>query len=366
MGFTLLVLGWIFIIGLVIGSFLNVVILRTVSGESIVLPASKCPKCGTPLKWYHNIPVLSYIFLRGKCAFCKEHISIQYPIVELFTGVIFLALFLKICKPIDPLFGLSAMMPIGWYQLLVYIFAIIVTCFLIAIAGTDILEKKVADIHTIPLIAFGLIFSLLYTGATVYVYHKELGEFPKLTLELCMTSPVVFSIIAGIAGFAVMEIAARIGLPLVGARIFGEGDSYIAAGLGTVFGGLLGTVETFHNPLPAVWTILIILAMSCAAQLVITLPLFMHKLVKKKNWITFGSICAFIVYTASYLIARPLGWLDNSVAYWASTIVLLAIGIFVCREILLGVKNKVSEGLYLPFGPAMVLAGFVSFFLLNL
>lgn len=366
MGFTLLILGWIFVIGLIIGSFLNVVILRTVSGESIVFPSSKCPKCGNALKWYHNIPVLSYIFLRGKCAFCKEHISLQYPIVELLTGVIFLGLFLKICKPIDPLFGLSSMMPIGWYQILVYLFALIVTGLFISIAGTDILEKKVADAHTIPLIVMGLVFSFLYTGATVYVYYKELGELPKFTWELCSTSPLFFSIVAGVVGFFAMEILARLGLPLVGARIFGEGDSYIAAGLGTVFGGLLGTVESFHNPLPAVWAILIILAMSCGVQLVVTLPLFMKKLVEKKNWITFGAICAFIVYTVGYLTAQSLKWLDNSVAYWASTIVLLAMGIFVCREILMGVKDKVSEGLYLPFGPAMVIAGLISFFILNI
>jgi len=365
MGFTILILGWIFIIGLVIGSFLNVVILRTVSGESIVFPASKCPHCQTPLKWYHNIPVLSYLFLRGKCAFCKEPISMQYPIVELLTGILFLGLFLKICKPIDPLFGLSAMMPIGWYQILVYVFALIVTGLFIAIAGTDFLEKKVADIHTIPLIVLGLLFSLLYTGATVYVYYKELGELPKLTWELCLTSPFFFSIVAGIVGFAAMELVARAGIPLVGTRVFGEGDSYIAAGLGTVFGGLLGTVETFHNPLPAVFVILVILAMSCFIQMIITLPIFMYKLVKKKSWMTLGAICAFIIYTAGYLTAQHLKWLDNSVAYWASTIVLLAIGLFVCREILLGLKNKVSEGLYLPFGPAMVFAGIISFFLLS-
>ena len=63
MVFSLFILGWIFVVGLVIGSFLNVVILRTVSGESIVLPPSKCPKCQNRLKWYHNIPLLSYLFL---------------------------------------------------------------------------------------------------------------------------------------------------------------------------------------------------------------------------------------------------------------------------------------------------------------
>ena len=80
----------ILMIGTIFGSFLNVVILRSLSEESIVFPASKCTKCQTPLKWYHNIPILSYIFLKGKCAFCGEKISIQYPIVELLTGLIFL------------------------------------------------------------------------------------------------------------------------------------------------------------------------------------------------------------------------------------------------------------------------------------
>ena len=94
MALSLVILGFIFVVGLCIGSFLNVVILRTVSEESIVFPASKCPKCQNSLKWYHNIPVLSYIFLRGKCAFCKEPISIQYPIVELLRAMLFIGLFI--------------------------------------------------------------------------------------------------------------------------------------------------------------------------------------------------------------------------------------------------------------------------------
>ena len=83
------ILFFVLIIGLCIGSFLNVVILRTISGESIVFLSSKCPKCQHPLKWWHNIPVLSYIILRGKCGFCKEHISIQYPIIEIITALVF-------------------------------------------------------------------------------------------------------------------------------------------------------------------------------------------------------------------------------------------------------------------------------------
>jgi len=86
----------IFIFGTMIGSFLNVVIYRIPKGESIVFPASKCQSCQTPLKWYHNIPIFSWIFLKGKCAFCEEPIAKQYPIVELTTGLIFFALYMKL------------------------------------------------------------------------------------------------------------------------------------------------------------------------------------------------------------------------------------------------------------------------------
>ena len=86
----------IFIFGTLIGSFLNVVIYRIPKGESIAFPASKCQSCQTPLKWYHNIPIFSWLFLGGKCGFCKDPISKQYPIVELLTGIIFLALYMKL------------------------------------------------------------------------------------------------------------------------------------------------------------------------------------------------------------------------------------------------------------------------------
>ena len=86
----------VFVFGIMIGSFLNVVIYRIPKEESIVFPASKCQSCGTPLKWYHNIPILSWIILGGKCGFCKEKISPQYPIVESLTGVLFVILYFKV------------------------------------------------------------------------------------------------------------------------------------------------------------------------------------------------------------------------------------------------------------------------------
>jgi leader peptidase (prepilin peptidase)/N-methyltransferase len=83
------------IIGLAIGSFLNVLILRVPKNQSISFPASHCPKCKTKLKFYHNIPLLSWIALGGKCAFCKEKISIQYPLIEFVTGLIFFITYTK-------------------------------------------------------------------------------------------------------------------------------------------------------------------------------------------------------------------------------------------------------------------------------
>ncbi|MGD9969006.1 MAG: A24 family peptidase [Sulfuricurvum sp.] len=84
-----------FIFGTLIGSFLNVLILRTPRDESISFPASHCMSCNTPLRFYHNIPVFSWLFLRGKCAFCGDKISIQYPAIEILSGLIFFFVALK-------------------------------------------------------------------------------------------------------------------------------------------------------------------------------------------------------------------------------------------------------------------------------
>ncbi len=87
---------FVFVFGTLIGSFLNVVIYRVPKGESIVFPSSKCQSCQTSLKWWHNIPIFSWLFLRGKCYFCHDTISPQYPTVEFITGILFVLLYLKL------------------------------------------------------------------------------------------------------------------------------------------------------------------------------------------------------------------------------------------------------------------------------
>lgn len=363
MGLSLVILGFIFVIGLVVGSFLNVVILRTVSGESIVFPGSKCPKCQTPLKWYHNIPVLSYLFLRGKCGFCASPISIQYPIIELLTGCVFVGLFLRFCVPFDPLFGLYAINPISWFQVIVYVFSLVVSCLFIVIAGTDILEQKVADVHTYSLIGIGLFYSIFISVLNFVLFYHANG-LPKIDLEFFLTCPVLYSIAAGLIGFIIMEVFARLGLLLIGTRAFGEGDSYIAAGIGSVLGGFMGSSSLYSNFLPIFEALLCILVLSVIVQIILTLPVFLKRLADNKNWLTLSAILIFIIYTIGYLYAQNSGWFANTVAYWLSTVVLLILGLLTCRELLFGLKEHRTSGMYLPFGPAMVISAFLALVLI--
>jgi leader peptidase (prepilin peptidase)/N-methyltransferase len=87
---------FIFLIGLAVGSFLNVLIYRIPLQKNIAYPASHCPTCGHKLKWRHNIPLFSWIFLNKKCAFCKQEISPVYPLVEFICGLLFVVLYLKL------------------------------------------------------------------------------------------------------------------------------------------------------------------------------------------------------------------------------------------------------------------------------
>ena len=81
------------VFGLTIGSFLNVCTLRWPEDESVVCPGSHCPKCGKPIRWYDNVPVLGYLLLRGRCRECRASISLQYPLVELATGLVWAGMF---------------------------------------------------------------------------------------------------------------------------------------------------------------------------------------------------------------------------------------------------------------------------------
>lgn len=92
-----MILEWVFLTltALCIGSFINVLILRIPAAQSVVSPPSACPACENKLRWHHNIPLVSYAILRGRCGFCATPISLQYPVVELLTALLFILVFVK-------------------------------------------------------------------------------------------------------------------------------------------------------------------------------------------------------------------------------------------------------------------------------
>ncbi|MEW5948767.1 MAG: prepilin peptidase [Thermodesulfobacteriota bacterium] len=134
--------------GLSIGSFLNVLIYRLPLGRSIIRPGSACPNCGAGIRWYDNIPVLSYLLLLGECRRCQSRISLRYPLIELATGLLSLAIFFR--------YGVS------WACLFYFIFV----AALIAIIFIDFDHQIIPDIITYPGIIAGFISSLILPNIT--------------------------------------------------------------------------------------------------------------------------------------------------------------------------------------------------------
>ena len=131
----------ILLFGLVIGSFLNVCIVRLPRGRSIANPASHCPRCRTPIRFYDNIPIISFLLLRGKCRSCGEPISWRYPIVELLNGILYLWIVNE--------FGLSGE-------------AVLLMAFcssLIVITFIDFDHQIIPDVITIPGMLIGLLLA---------------------------------------------------------------------------------------------------------------------------------------------------------------------------------------------------------------
>jgi leader peptidase (prepilin peptidase)/N-methyltransferase len=137
------------IFGAVVGSFLNVVILRLPDDDkSIVYPASHCPRCASPLHWYENIPIVSYLFLRGKCSHCRLPISLQYPLVELMMALLAAALMYQ--------FQLS-IAAAGYF---------LFTAALLVIIFIDIHHQIIPDVISLPGIVLGVLFSLISDTVT--------------------------------------------------------------------------------------------------------------------------------------------------------------------------------------------------------
>ena len=131
------------IFGALVGSFLNVCIIRLPKEESIVTPGSHCPQCDKPIKFYDNIPLFSYLVLGGKCRYCKKSISIQYPLIEGITALSSFLLFIR--------FGAT----------LTYLFYFLFISALIVITVIDLYHQIIPDVISIPGIGIGLLGSLV-------------------------------------------------------------------------------------------------------------------------------------------------------------------------------------------------------------
>jgi leader peptidase (prepilin peptidase)/N-methyltransferase len=140
---TSLVLISSFLFGTLIGSFLNVCIYRLPAGRSIVRPGSSCPKCGHSIRWWENIPIISWIFLRARCSSCGASISVRYPLVELLTGLLSMLLIYK--------FGLT----------INYLVYLLFTAALIAITFIDLDHRIIPDSISLPGILVGFAVSFI-------------------------------------------------------------------------------------------------------------------------------------------------------------------------------------------------------------
>lgn len=190
----------IFVIGLIFGSFYNVVGLRLPNNESIVFPGSHCPKCNHKLAWYENIPVLSYLFLGGKCKNCKKKIDIIYPLIELLTGILFAITYY--------LYGFSEEFLIG----------IILASLVIIIFVSDTKYMIILDSPTIISVILIFIIKWIYEGIKVSL----------------------LSLLYGLFIFGIMYLLLIIGNFLFKKESLGGGDIKLSFVAGMVLGPYLG------------------------------------------------------------------------------------------------------------------------------
>jgi len=190
-----IILTFTAVLGLCVGSFLNVVIARLPAGRSIAHPASACPRCGKAIAWYDNLPVLSYALLRGRCRNCRESISWRYPAVEIACGMLFALAYRR--------FELGTALAS----------ALILLAGLVAITVIDLDHQIIPDVLSLPGITVGVLFSLAPDG---------IGWAPAL-----------LGVLLGGGVFLVIIVASTL---VIGQAGMGVGDVKLGAMLGAFLG----------------------------------------------------------------------------------------------------------------------------------
>jgi leader peptidase (prepilin peptidase)/N-methyltransferase len=216
-------------VGALIGSFLNVVIHRVPREESIVFPNSRCPSCGTPIKPYDNIPVVSYLILRGRCRSCRSHISARYPAVEAMTALLFLAVFLYR--------GFTLALPFD----LIFVAAMATLVFI------DAEHMILPNVITYP----GLVFALTARVAIPYLAGPGyLDDLPGMMQTLPGNWPVWATSLAGAAlgalvGGGSLWLAGWLWERLRGVEAMGLGDVKMMFMVGAYLGWRLAVLSIF-------------------------------------------------------------------------------------------------------------------------
>jgi leader peptidase (prepilin peptidase) / N-methyltransferase len=180
------------VLGLAIGSFLNVVIYRVPRDESIVKPGSHCPSCSAPVRSVHNIPVVGWLMLHGKCATCAERISVRYPLVEALTAVLFVAVTVH--------FGFSALLPAYLY----------LTAIAIALAAIDFDVQRLPDAIVLPSYIVGVLL-LMPAGAATDDWHAAERGLIGMTALFAVYFALALAYPGGM-GFGDVKLAGLLGL----------------------------------------------------------------------------------------------------------------------------------------------------------
>lgn len=230
----------VFLFGLAIGSFLNVCIYRLPRRESIALPRSFCPHCRTAIAWYDNIPLLSYLLLRGKCRHCGGPISIRYPLVELITGILFVGAHLQLLNMRQILFREHAIylsliiIPFFWYFI----------ASLIALSLIDWEHFILPDRITYPLIFIGLLF------AVISPEHFCLFQWRRVITPawLAALKYSVFGLVIGGSSLWLIGIA---GKAVFKKEAMGLGDVKLMAAVGAWQGWQMALLAIFLGALVA-------------------------------------------------------------------------------------------------------------------
>ena len=199
-------------LGACIASFLNVVIWRVPRGESIVSPPSHCPKCNAPIRWYQNIPILSWLALRGKCANCKAPISPRYILIETLGGLLFLAVWMHY-GPRQVLFVL-----IGW----IWVSLMIVGSMI------DFDHKLLPDFVTVGGMILGVVCGGLTAALAFVLYPEETLWWKLYALEQSLF---------GLAfGFGLLWLIRFLGSKAFKREAMGMGDVFLMGAVGALFG----------------------------------------------------------------------------------------------------------------------------------